>query len=136
MPDGGSILIEASNAPGEVVLGITGDFVRLSVTDSGTGIPEEVRTRVFDPFFTTKEIGKGSGLGLAQVYGFARQSGGTVWIESECGHGTSVIMLLPRSERIPDLPDGHELVEDTAADASVGTVLLVDDDEEVAALVG
>ncbi len=136
MPDGGSILIEASNAPDEVVLGITGDFVRLSVTDSGTGIPEEVRTRVFDPFFTTKEIGKGSGLGLAQVYGFARQSGGTVWIESECGHGTSVIMLLPRSERIPDLPDGHELVEDTAADASVGTVLLVDDDEEVAALVG
>ncbi len=136
MPDGGSILIEASNAPGEVVLGITGDFVRLTVTDSGTGIPEEVRTRVFDPFFTTKEIGKGSGLGLAQVYGFARQSGGTVWIESECGHGTSVIMLLPRSERIPDLPDGHELVEDTAADASVGTVLLVDDDEEVAALVG
>lgn len=136
MPDGGSILIEASNAPGEAVLGITGDFVRLTVTDSGTGIPEEVRTRVFDPFFTTKEIGKGSGLGLAQVYGFARQSGGTVWIESECGHGTSVIMLLPRSERIPDLPDGHELVEDTAADASVGTVLLVDDDEEVAALVG
>lgn len=135
MPDGGSILIEASNAPGEVVLGITGDFVRLSVTDSGTGIPEEVRTRVFDPFFTTKEIGKGSGLGLAQVYGFARQSGGTVWIESECGRGTSVIMMLPRSARTPDLPIGH-FVDDTAADASVGTVLLVDDDEEVASLVG
>ncbi|POH84392.1 hybrid sensor histidine kinase/response regulator [Stutzerimonas stutzeri] len=135
MPDGGSILIEASNAPGEAVLGITGDFVRLTVTDSGTGIPEDVRTRVFDPFFTTKEIGKGSGLGLAQVYGFARQSGGTVWIESECGRGTSVIMMLPRSARTPDLPIGH-LVDDTAADASVGTVLLVDDDEEVASLVG
>lgn len=135
MPDGGSILIEASNAPGEAVLGITGDFVRLTVTDSGTGIPEDVRTRVFDPFFTTKEIGKGSGLGLAQVYGFARQSGGTVWIESECGRGTSVIMLLPRSARTPDLPIGH-LVDDTSADASVGTVLLVDDDEEVASLVG
>jgi signal transduction histidine kinase/CheY-like chemotaxis protein len=136
MPEGGSILIEASNAPGEAVLGITGDFVRLAVTDSGTGIPEEVRTRVFDPFFTTKEIGKGSGLGLAQVYGFARQSGGTVWIESECGRGTSVIMLLPRSARIPDLPDGERLAEDDSSDASVGTVLLVDDDEEVAALVG
>ncbi|OCX91864.1 MAG: hybrid sensor histidine kinase/response regulator [Pseudomonas sp. CO183] len=136
MPEGGSILIEASNAPGEAVLGITGDFVRLTVTDSGTGIPEEVRTRVFDPFFTTKEIGKGSGLGLAQVYGFARQSGGTVWIESECGRGTSVIMLLPRSARVPDQPDGERLAEDDSSDASVGTVLLVDDDEEVAALVG
>ncbi len=136
MPDGGSILIEASNAPGETVLGITGDFVRLTVTDSGTGIPEEVRTRVFDPFFTTKEIGKGSGLGLAQVYGFARQSGGTVWIESECDRGTSVIMLLPRSARVPDQPDGERPVEDDSPDASAGTVLLVDDDEEVAALVG
>jgi len=136
MPDGGSILIEASNAPGETVLGITGDFVRLTVTDSGTGIPEEVRTRVFDPFFTTKEIGKGSGLGLAQVYGFARQSGGSVWIESECDRGTSVIMLLPRSARVPDQPDGERPAEDDSSDASVGTVLLVDDDEEVAALVG
>ena len=136
MPEGGSILIEASNAPGEVVLGTTGDFVRLTVTDSGTGIPEEVRTRVFDPFFTTKEIGKGSGLGLAQVYGFARQSGGTVWIESECGRGTSVIMLLPRAARAPDQPDGERLAEDDSSDASAGTVLLVDDDEEVAALVG
>ncbi|MBU0565775.1 MAG: response regulator [Gammaproteobacteria bacterium] len=136
MPEGGSILIEASNAPGEAVLGITGDFVRLTVTDSGTGIPEEVRTRVFDPFFTTKEIGKGSGLGLAQVYGFARQSGGTVWIESECGRGTSVIMLLPRSARVPDQPDGERPAEDDSSDSSAGTVLLVDDDEEVAALVG
>ncbi|HCG40779.1 MAG TPA: hybrid sensor histidine kinase/response regulator [Pseudomonas sp.] len=136
MPDGGSILIEASNAPGEAVLGIIGDFVRLTVTDSGTGIPEEVRARVFDPFFTTKEIGKGSGLGLAQVYGFARQSGGTVWIESECDRGTSVIMLLPRSARVPDQPDGERPAEDDSPDASAGTVLLVDDDEEVAALVG
>jgi len=136
MPDGGSILIEASNAPGEAVLGITGDFVRLTVTDSGTGIPEEVRARVFDPFFTTKEIGKGSGLGLAQVYGFARQSGGTVWIESECNRGTSVIMLLPRSARVPDQPDTEQLAEDDSSNASIGTVLLVDDDKEVAALVG
>src|SRR5690606_22327988 len=84
MPEGGTILIEASNAPSEQVLDSRDDFVRLTVTDSGTGIPEELRARVFDPFFTTKEIGKGSGLGLAQVYGFARQSGGTVWIESKC----------------------------------------------------
>lgn len=136
MPDGGSILIEASNAPGEAVLGVTSDFVRLTVTDSGTGIPEDVRARVFDPFFTTKEIGKGSGLGLAQVYGFARQSGGTVWIESECNRGTSVIMLLPRSAGIPKQPDADERGSDEAEAASIGSVLLVDDDEEVAALVG
>ena len=135
MPDGGSILIEAQNAPGEPVMGLKGDFVRLCVTDSGTGIPEEVRDRVFDPFFTTKEIGKGSGLGLAQVYGFARQSGGTVWIESECGRGTSVIMMLPRSERIPDQPVLDEPTENAAPESSAGTVLLVDDDAEVAALV-
>jgi len=135
MPDGGSILIEARNAPSEPVMGLKGDFVRLCVIDSGTGIPEEVRTRVFDPFFTTKEIGKGSGLGLAQVYGFARQSGGTVWVESECGRGTSVIMLLPRSERPPHQPALTEPSDDTA-ESSAGTVLLVDDDEEVAALVG
>ncbi|WP_152732190.1 ATP-binding protein [Stutzerimonas stutzeri] len=136
MPDGGSILIKARNAPDEVVMGHRGDFVRLTVSDSGAGIPEDVRARVFDPFFTTKEIGKGSGLGLAQVYGFARQSGGTVWIESECGRGTSVIMLLPRSARLPDQPDVDEQDSHDGDIAPLGSVLLVDDDEEVAALVG
>ena len=136
MPTGGSILIEARNAPGEPVLGKTGDFVRLAVTDSGSGIAPEVRDRVFDPFFTTKEIGKGSGLGLAQVYGFATQSGGSVWIESECGRGTSVIMLLPRSASVPDQPQHGAPEQSNDAHASAGNVLLVDDDEEVASLVG
>ncbi|MBK3756664.1 response regulator [Pseudomonas stutzeri] len=136
MPNGGSILIEACNAPDEDVMGLRSDFVRLTVTDSGTGIPEEARARVFDPFFTTKEIGKGSGLGLAQVYGFARQSGGTVWIDSECGRGTSVIMLLPRSDRMPEQPVADERDADAPSDPCIGSVLLVDDDEEVAALVG
>ncbi len=136
MPVGGSILLQASNAPDEQVLGRRADFVRLAVTDTGTGIPAEDRTRVFDPFFTTKEIGKGSGLGLAQVYGFARQSGGTVWIESECGQGTSVILLLPRAEETPQLADETERGADDKTGAALGSVLLVDDDEEVAALVG
>src|SRR5690606_17318575 len=105
MPEGGSILLQATNAPNEQVLGSRGDFVKLAVIDSGMGIPDDLRERVFDPFFTTKEIGKGSGLGLAQVYGFARQSGGTVWVDSQCGRGTSVVMMLPRSARLPgELP--------------------------------
>lgn len=134
MPEGGNILLQARNAPDELVLGRRGDFVRLAVIDTGTGIPDEVRNRVFDPFFTTKEIGKGSGLGLAQVYGFARQSGGTVWIDSECGYGTSVVMLLPRSADLPS-PVKDQLPIDEAVNISAGNVLLVDDDEEVAALV-
>jgi len=135
MPEGGSILLQACNAPDQQVLGRKGDFVRLAVIDSGVGIPDDVRNRVFDPFFTTKEIGKGSGLGLAQVYGFARQSGGTVWIDSECGQGTSVVMLLPRSVNLPS-PTKDQPPVDEPARRSAGNVLLVDDDEEVAALVG
>lgn len=135
MPDGGTILLQARNAPDQLVLGHRGDFVRLAVIDSGTGIPEDVRNRVFDPFFTTKEIGKGSGLGLAQVYGFARQSGGTVWIDSECGQGTSVVLLLPRASTSPH-PSREPVTVEDAVKVSAGNVLLVDDDEEVAALVG
>ncbi|TCD20456.1 response regulator [Pseudomonas sp. IC_126] len=136
MPEGGSILLQATNAPNEQVLGCRGDFVRLAVIDSGTGIPDDLRERVFDPFFTTKEIGKGSGLGLAQVYGFARQSGGTVWLDTECGRGTSVIMMLPRSAHVPDQVHIEDARIDESPDVSAGSVLLVDDDEEVAALVG
>ena len=92
--------------------------------------------RVFEPFFTTKDIGKGSGLGLAQVYGFARQSGGTVRIETALGRGTSISLLLPRSRRVP-LPEAvpaADIAERPAAD-SLGHVLMVEDDDEVAALV-
>lgn len=136
MPEGGSILLQASNAPNEQVLGREDDFVRLTVTDSGTGIPDDLRERVFDPFFTTKEIGKGSGLGLAQVYGFARQSGGAVWIDSQCERGTSVIMLLPRSQQQPE-PLPSELLSPVGEyrETSAGHILLVDDDEKVAATV-
>lgn len=135
MPEGGTILVRAENMP--AVPGSDGDFVRLSVIDTGTGMPPEVRARVFEPFFTTKDIGKGSGLGLAQVHGFATQSGGTVEIESEAGHGTSVILVLPRSYRTPSADQRHliELHLDRPAAGSVGSVLLVEDDDEVAALV-
>ncbi|HYE49832.1 MAG TPA: PAS domain S-box protein, partial [Azospirillaceae bacterium] len=91
MPAGGELEVSAENVtlrPGERP-GLEGEFVRLSVSDTGTGMPPEVAARAFDPFFTTKEVGKGSGLGLAQVYGLARQAGGTAWIESTPGLGTA-----------------------------------------------
>jgi signal transduction histidine kinase len=72
-----------------------GAFVSVSVTDTGTGMPPEVLARVFEPFFTTKDVGKGSGLGLSQVYGFARQSGGHLRLESAPGEGTTVTIFLP-----------------------------------------
>jgi signal transduction histidine kinase/CheY-like chemotaxis protein len=137
MPDGGTIVIRAENAPlpqdGELV----GDFVRLSVIDSGSGIPAEVKDRVFEPFFTTKDIGKGSGLGLPQVYGFAKQSGGMVQIDSEPGQGTNVTLLLPRSMRQPAAIEAQPSDPETKQPVrrSAGCVLLVEDDDDVAALV-
>jgi CheY-like chemotaxis protein len=94
-----------------------------------------VKARVFEPFFTTKDVGKGSGLGLAQVYGFARQSGGTVAVESALGKGTSISLVLPRSlHEVPDHPAGGLRDHVPDRDGS-GCVLVVEDDTEVAALV-
>jgi CheY-like chemotaxis protein len=135
MPLGGMIRIRAEN----VMLNthdLRGEYVRLSIIDSGTGMSAEVRQRVFEPFFTTKEVGKGSGLGLSQVYGFAKQSGGAVEIESELGRGTSVTLLLPRSTVRPtaELQQLHEWQE-VHRPRAAGCVLLVEDNDEVAALV-
>jgi signal transduction histidine kinase/CheY-like chemotaxis protein len=132
MPNGGTIEVEAKNAPSE-----GGDLVRLSVKDTGTGMSQEVQTRVFEPFFTTKDIGKGSGLGLAQVHGFAEQSGGSIEIESTLDVGTTITLLLPRSLETPG-PDEHHLVDLNIARPDAGksgSVLLVEDDDEVAELV-
>src|SRR3954462_10533643 len=97
---------------------------------------DEVKQHVFEPFFTTKEVGKGSGLGLAQVYGFAKQSGGSVEIESEVGRGTTVTLLLPRSHEIPEA-DARQFVRLEVRESadSQGSVLLVEDNDEVATLV-
>jgi PAS domain S-box-containing protein len=138
MPNGGTIVIRAENAPAFRNVDFVGDFVRLAVIDSGTGIPPELRDRVFEPFFTTKEIGKGSGLGLAQVYGLAKQSGGAALIDSVVGQGTTVALVLPRSVRAPAAQQGRvvDLSAHAAAAGSAGCVLLVEDDDEVAALAG
>jgi PAS domain S-box-containing protein len=134
MPDGGRLVIETFNATLDAadLAGapeITpGHYVVLSVADTGHGMPPEVRARAFEPFFTTKGAGKGSGLGLATIYGFARQSGGYVTIYSEVGKGTTVNLYLPRAER----HEAGESTPDGAPAAGSGeTVLIVEDDDRV-----
>ncbi|SDB10436.1 ATP-binding protein [Belnapia rosea] len=138
MPAGGTIAIRGVNRPAFDAEGLRGDFVELSVADTGTGMTPEVQARIFEPFFTTKDIGKGSGLGLPQVYGFAQQSGGTVRVETEIGRGTCIRLLLPRSTRVPTALERHLLDLQAARPTHerLGHVLLVEDDDEVAALVG
>lgn len=137
MPNGGTIIIRGENVPADDMADLAGEYVRLSIIDSGIGMTPEVKAHVFEPFFTTKEIGKGSGLGLAQAHGFAVQSGGTVRIESELGRGTSVILLLPRSVAPVSAGQAHlaALTIDRESASVAGRVLLVEDDEEVATLV-
>ena len=136
MPDGGRLVIETFNAtvdaadvasnPGMAA----GDYVVLSVADTGHGMPPEVHARAFEPFFTTKGAGKGSGLGLATIYGFARQSGGNVTIYSEVGKGTTVNLYLPRAGRRTE--EEAAAAAKPAVDTGRGeTVLVVEDDERV-----
>ncbi|MGY2361000.1 ATP-binding protein [Pseudomonas azotoformans] len=140
MPNGGSLTVETTNRHLDSVFTAAygtlkpGDYVELSVSDTGCGIPESVMGRVFDPFFTTKPIGQGTGLGLSMIYGFARQSHGHVTIHSEVGKGTTVSLFLPRFI--------GEIVADVAADAALlpfanagETVLIVEDDPAVRVLV-
>ncbi|MCA1499978.1 MULTISPECIES: ATP-binding protein [unclassified Bradyrhizobium] len=136
MPNGGTIIVRGENLPDLNDGEIAGDYVRLSVVDTGVGMPPEIMSRVFEPFFTTKDVGKGSGLGLAQVHGFATQSRGTVRIQSKVGRGTSIELYLPRSFETPS--DERHLIDLTRVrpkKSNQGQILLVEDDNEVAALV-
>ena len=131
----GTIRIAGRNRLEFAFGGLACDCVEIAITDTGAGIPADHLARVFDPFFTTKDIGKGSGLGLAQVYGFAKQSGGHVDIQSEPGKGTTVRLFLPRTHKIPgETYAPAEIVESTGGRPFEGQVLLVEDDNEVAAL--
>ncbi len=138
MADGGVITIVVANVTERNAVGSPVEFVKLSVTDTGGGMPPEVVARAFEPFFTTKDVGKGSGLGLPQVYGFAQQSGGRASIESTVGAGTTVTVLLPRSLRAPVVQANGDYTSDgSSGDAESerrGHVLLVEDDKEVSAL--
>ena len=137
MPEGGTIIIRGENIFGFDDSDLRGNYVRLSVIDSGTGMSPGVVKRVFEPFFTTKEIGKGSGLGLAQVHGFANSSGGGVRIITAPGEGTQVCLLLPRTSKVPrgvaDMPMAPS-AQPRMEPGQSGDVLLVEDDDEVAAL--
>jgi PAS domain S-box-containing protein len=131
MPDGGVITIAAQNATLAADASepaISGEFVALTVSDTGQGIAPDILPRVFDPFFTTKEVDKGTGLGLSQVYGFAQQSGGRIVVSSELGHGTTFTLYLPRSDGQPVSAIASEPVETVTG----LTILVVEDNPEVA----
>jgi hypothetical protein len=129
---GGTIAVTAENtslAPSDTADNLEGDFVALTVADTGQGMPPDILAKVFDPFFTTKGEGKGTGLGLSQVHGFVHQSGGGISIASEMGQGTRITLYLPRTsaEMNADVPTETQSVSRGAC-----KVLLVEDNPDVA----
>ncbi len=138
MPKGGKLIIQTAN------VGVDEDFTRahlpmtpgpyvlLRVSDTGDGMDAETRSHIFEPFFTTKEKGKGTGLGLATVYGIVKQSGGYIWVQSELKKGTTFAIYLPPAERTSDSKDEQAI---PAAPGGPETVLMVEDEKEVRALV-
>ena len=135
MPSGGKLAIETANVELDEeyahahVSVAPGRYVRLSVSDTGVGMTQEVKERVFEPFFTTKEKGKGTGLGLSMVYGIVKQSNGNIWLYSEPGRGTTFRIYFPRTEEEADTL--HEREETEFFPKGSETILLVEDDESV-----
>ena len=134
MPDGGKLTISTANARLDSVTADTpalspGDYICISVTDTGTGMSAEVAARAFDPFFTTKPIGQGTGLGLSMIYGFARQSNGHAMIETRIGQGTSIKLYLPRHHS--EIAVDHAAAATAAQHAATGETVLVVEDEPV-----
>lgn len=135
MPDGGTLSIQTENIfvddeyffkPADLK---SGAYVMLSISDTGYGMSEDVRSKIFDPFFTTKDVGKGTGLGLSMAYGFVRDSGGDVHVYSEAGKGTCFRIYLPKSLSDTPMQAGEvELVDIAAGDE---TILVVEDEEEI-----
>ena len=139
MPRGGKLTIKTMNRKTRTNLRLSGedmppgDWVVISVTDTGTGIPPNILTRIFEPFFSTKEVGSGTGLGLSTVYGIVRQTGGYVNVESTVGEGTVFWIYLPRHEAEEKaIPTAEIQQEKTAGDLTgIGQILLVEDEDAV-----
>jgi CheY-like chemotaxis protein len=134
MRPGGTLTLETFNAiidkePSSPEEPAPGKYVGLAVRDTGVGIPDDVLSRVFEPFFTTKGPGKGSGLGLAQVVGFAKQSGGGVALKTRVGEGTSVTVFLPCGEEVRQVRERE--VEQISTMELKPCILVVDDDQAV-----
>jgi PAS domain S-box-containing protein len=140
MPDGGTITIETTNCSFDAAAARErevrpGDYVSLTVSDTGTGMTEEVAQRAFDPFYTTKPLGQGTGLGLSMIYGFAKQSGGQVRIESVVGHGTRILLFLPRHHEMEKAPEPSIDQPGSPRAVSGETVLIVDDEPSIRMLI-
>jgi two-component system cell cycle sensor histidine kinase/response regulator CckA len=158
MPSGGKLTLRTANIDADESQRLAqkgmpvGEYVLVEVTDTGTGMPPEVKEKIFDPFYTTKEVGKGTGLGLATVYGFIKQTGGYIYVDSVVNKGTTFSIFIPRyiaaadDVRAPELPEttapaiagaisAAEEARRTAADLTgEGTILLVEDEEGLRAL--
>ncbi len=133
MPSGGTLSLRAEpvSLEGDAATdGLRGEFIAIRVSDTGSGIPADVLPRVFEPFFTTKDVGKGTGLGLSQVYGFAKQSGGTASVASVEGRGTTITLYLPRSREALSEASLEETI--SASPVATGSVLVVEDNPDVA----
>jgi two-component system, cell cycle sensor histidine kinase and response regulator CckA len=149
MPDGGTLTVKTANitAAESAELAHKGmpasDYVRIEITDTGTGIPADIRDKIFEPFFSTKEVGKGTGLGLSTVYGIVKQTGGFIYVDSETGKGTSFHIFLPRHHVEKDAEVEAPATNGAAKAAEQkprtdltgqGTILLVEDEEGLRAL--
>jgi len=133
MPNGGTLTLETKDVtlgPREDPALAAGNYVALIVTDTGTGISDDILPHIFEPFFTTKDIGRGTGLGLSTVEGVVRQSGGVVRVESRTRRGTTFTILLPQAQSIPTAPR-YTTEDDVPSRRNFETVLVCDDDDEV-----
>jgi CheY-like chemotaxis protein len=138
MPDGGTIkihlarvMVGASDARANPDM-VAGSYVVISVTDTGSGIPEEILPHLFEPFFTTKDVGRGTGLGLSMVYGFVKQSGGFVKVDSVVGRGTTVTLFFPEATGAAPAP--ARVAPDEMPRGNGETILLVEDEPDLLAL--